>query len=94
MSDTARLYSLIGLKAKSPGERKPFKETKIGDSFFRLTGVWHKLVRVIDRRNNHYYEHITDLTTRRVIRHVEEPLTDHQGRGDAKRKRRADDGAD
>jgi hypothetical protein len=41
--------------------------------------------RVVDRRNNYYYEKIHDPETREVVREVEQPLTDHRGRGDAKR---------
>jgi hypothetical protein len=69
-------------------ERQALHVQKLGASFFRLTGRWHLLHRVIDRRNNRYYERIEDEETGEVVRLVEEPLTEHQGRGDARRKRR------
>ena len=46
-----------------------------------------RLHRIIDRRHNRYYEKVHDPESREVIREVDEPLTDHQGRGDAKRRR-------
>lgn len=42
--------------------------------------------RVIDRDNDHYFEKVTDYETGEVIHHCEEPLSQHQGHGDAKRK--------
>lgn len=42
--------------------------------------------RIIDRDNDHYFEQVTDYETGEVIHHCEEPLSQHQGHGDAKRK--------
>jgi hypothetical protein len=61
---------------------------KVGDSFFAFTRRWHRLQRIIDRRANHYYEHIEDAETGEVVRHVEEPLSEHQNPGSARDKRR------
>jgi hypothetical protein len=44
-----------------------------------------QLRRVVDRRNNRYFEEIEDPKTGEVVRRVDEPLSDHQGRGDARR---------
>jgi len=44
------------------------------------------LERVIDRAKNWYKELITDPETSGVVRHCEEPLTDHRDRGSAKQK--------
>lgn len=46
---------------------------------------WHRLSRVIDRRGNRYTEHIEDAETGQVVRHVDEPLTKHTGRGSARK---------
>jgi hypothetical protein len=66
------------------GARKWFAQIEKGSSFFLKTGRWHRLERLIDRARNRYREHIIDSETGRVVRHVEEPLTDHTGRGSAK----------
>ena len=39
--------------------------------------------RTIDRRNDHYRERIVD-SEGNVVRDVDEPLSEHRGRGDAK----------
>lgn len=71
----------LGLKQKRPGHRKPILETVTGDDLFRKTNTWHTIDRVIDRLNDRYYELITDPTTGGVVRHCEEPLSHHVGRG-------------
>src|SRR5204863_9452519 len=71
-------------RALHPGLRKWFAQIENGSSFFRKTGRWYRLERLVDRARNWYREHITDSETSRVVRHVEEPLTDHTGRGSAK----------
>ncbi|MCA9216800.1 MAG: DUF2934 domain-containing protein [Planctomycetales bacterium] len=76
-------HELLGMKQKRAGEKKPILETKNGDSLFRKTGEWHKLVRIIDRANDRYYEFITNADGE-VVRHVDEPLSEHYGRGSAK----------
>jgi len=77
---------LLGLKHKRPGHKKPVYESKSGDELYRDTGQWHKISREIDRENNRYRERIVDPKTGEVIRECDEPLTEHQGRGSAKRK--------
>jgi hypothetical protein len=79
------LHEMLAMKVKAPGQ-KPHLETKSGHDYFRLTGTWSQLDRVIDKRNNQYYEHITDLETGEVRRHCEEPLDQHRGHGSAKGK--------
>jgi hypothetical protein len=77
------LRSMLSLKAK-PTVGKWFQRQKVGDELFRLTGTWHRLSRLIDRRGNRYREHIVDERGE-VVRDVDEPLTDHTDRGDARR---------
>ena len=45
---------------------------------------WHHISRSVDRENDQYIEHIVDEAGN-VVRNVNELLSDHQGRGDAKR---------
>ena len=77
------LHQMLATKARSPGQKANL-EMKSGHEYFRLTGVWTQLDRVIDKRNNWYFEHITDLETGEVRKHCEEPLNQHRGHGSAK----------
>ena len=75
----------LGLKAKSASTGKRFLKQKQGDSFSATRGKWMHLLQIVDRRNNRYRKVISDLETGEVIRDVDEPLTDHQSYGDARR---------
>jgi hypothetical protein len=75
------------MKAKSPGEKKPFMEQKIGDSYSWARDRWMDLVRVIDRRNDRYRESVVDQVTGEVVREVDEPLSEHTGRGSARQRK-------
>jgi len=55
------------------------------DSFYKGSGRMHHVVRVIDRLSNSYYERIVEKESGALIREVSEPLTNHQGRGSARR---------
>jgi hypothetical protein len=77
--------SQLGIKVKRPTQKKPFIEQKVGDDFHRDTGTWRKRERVIDRDADRYREVITDAEGNEV-RRCDEPLSQHRGRGDAKRK--------
>lgn len=76
------------MKQKRPGHRKPIYESVSGDDLHRDTGQWNKLTREIDRENNRYKEVIKNPDNGEILRHCEEPLTDHFGRGSAKPKSR------
>lgn len=70
----------LGHRLRSPGKGKWKRQEHGGDSFFRKDGRWHKLVRILDRAKNWYYEHITDAKTGEVVRHIEEPLSEHKNK--------------
>jgi hypothetical protein len=78
-----KAYEQVGVKKKRPGEKKPYEEIKIGDDLHRNTGQWNRLERIIDRNHDRYFEHIEDAAGN-PIRHCDEPLSQHQGRGSAK----------
>jgi hypothetical protein len=78
--------SKIGLKQKRPGYKQPIYESVSGDDLHRATGQWNELTREIDRENDRYRERIVNPQSGEVIRHVDEPLTNHTGRGSAKPK--------
>ena len=80
-----------GLKHKRPGHKKPVYESVFGDDLHRKSGQWNHLTREIDREYNHYREFIVSPTTGEVIRSVDEPLTEHTGRGSARKKQEGGD---
>ena len=84
--ETLTLREKIGLKHKRPGHKKPIYESVSGDDLHRATGQWNKLTREIDRENNRYKEVIVNPASGEVLRHCDEPLTEHIGRGSAKPK--------
>lgn len=86
------LREMLGLKMRAKGEKDPSVEIKQGDNLYVETGKWHKLLQRIDRKNNRYQKIITDSETGEIIRDVDESLTDHQGYGSAKRKKRRGEG--
>ena len=78
----------LKLKARhgEPGQVKPFLQLQIGDDLHRDTGEWNYREKIEDRENDRYLEHIVNRKTGEVIHHCEEPLSQHQGHGSAKRK--------
>jgi hypothetical protein len=83
---TLQTRESLELKSLPPGSRKWRTRIWSGASLFRKTVRWHRLERRIDRASDQYYEHIEDEETGDVVRHVEEPLSEHQGRGSAKHR--------
>jgi hypothetical protein len=69
---------------KKPGEKRPRFEKWLGDDLSRVTGRWMRLIRIVDRENDRYYEQVHDIETREVVHEVDEPLSQHRGRGSAK----------
>ena len=84
--ESVTLREKLGLKHKRPGFKKPIFESVSGEDLHRATGQWNQITREIDRENNLYKEVIVNPQTGEVIRHIEEPLTSHTGRGSAKPK--------
>jgi hypothetical protein len=87
MSATSESHAqLFGSWSSSPSKGKAKRWRKFGDDFYRLTGRWSILQRTFDKAKDWYYEHIVDRETGKVLRHVEEKLSDHVGRGSAKNR--------
>lgn len=84
IEDSVTLHEKIVMKHKRPGHKKPIYESLSGDDFHRATGRWNRLAREIDRQNNLYKEVIVDQQSGELIRHCEEPLSEHTNRGSAK----------
>jgi predicted nucleic acid-binding Zn-ribbon protein len=85
ITDTATVRETVKFKAKHADGKKPFLEGTGGASYFRATDEWHDVQRAIDRDNDCYDEIVKDADGK-VIREVHEPLSQHRGRGSAKRK--------
>ena len=68
----------LGYRMRSPGKGKWKRQEHGGDSFFRKDWRWHRLVRILDRAKDWYYERIMDAKTGDVVRHCEEPLSQHR----------------
>ncbi len=82
----------ISTKAKRAWEKKPYIEDLAVPDYSRsLEKIVHR-ERVIDRDNDRYFEKITDYESGEVIHHCEEPLSQHQGHGNAKPKKGGTDG--
>ncbi len=78
----------LGLKAKRPGQKRPYFESKsVPDLSISRKKVVH-LERVLDRDNDRYFEQVTDYETGEVIHKRDEPLTAHVGHGSAKHKKK------
>jgi hypothetical protein len=74
----------LGIRAKRATEKKWFVERWIKASFYKTTGTWHKVERLINRDTDQYQEVVTDADGN-VLHRCEEPLSAHRGHGDAKR---------
>lgn len=72
-----RRLKAIGYDPTLPSKTKQKKnriEVKAGDDWSYDRKKWVHKERVIDKRNDHYRECITDPDTGKVIRNVDEPL--------------------
>ena len=89
--DTTVHHGKVTIKSRHAGGGRPFAEQVHGSDLHRKDGRWVRLDRVIDRHNDRYTERVTDPATGEVIHECDEPLSDHQGRGAAKKRRKVDD---
>jgi len=68
-----------------PPKKRVRKEFIVGADKRISDGEWMDKERVIDRDNDYYKEKVVDPSTGEIIHHCEEKLTDHWGRGSAKK---------
>lgn len=73
-----------GKHAGATGRRKWFVETFSGADWSHRLQRFVRKQRTIDRDNDCYVEKVVDPETDEVLRDVQEPLSDHRGRGSAK----------
>jgi hypothetical protein len=88
VSESIEVHERLSGKVKDvqkAGKNKTRAEFVTGDDLHRASRRWNKLDREIDRENDRYREKIVDPQTGAVIRSVDEPLSEHQGHGSAKK---------
>lgn len=66
------------------GWNKSFIETFTGADWSHRLQRFVRKDRILDRDNDRYVEKVVDPETGEVLRDVEQPLSEHQGRGSAK----------
>jgi uncharacterized FlaG/YvyC family protein len=67
-----------------PSKKKKRQELITGNDLRKDDKKWMDKTRFIDRDRNRYIEKVVDPDTGEVLRDVDEPLSDHFGRGSAK----------
>ncbi len=87
LTDSAEVHDGLGYTARhgDVGKVKPFREAYSGLDYHRDSKEWREVYRVVDRENDSYTERIRDAAGN-VVRDVGEPLSQHRGRGAAKRR--------
>ncbi|WP_139207935.1 MULTISPECIES: hypothetical protein [unclassified Pseudomonas] len=91
LSDTvdSPVFEMLDGKLKQSnlsGKKKQRLHFKSGQELSVRLGRYVNKERVLDKDNDRYLETVTDLLTGEVLRHCDEPLSEHQGRGSAKFK--------
>ena len=66
------------------GGHKVVREEIIGDDFYRATGKWSVMRRLIDRINDRYEETFRDRDTGEILHQKAHRLSEHRGFGSAK----------
>ena len=84
IQDTLTLYKKTKIKQKRAGHKKPIYEGILGEDLHRNSGQWNCLTREIDRENDRYKEIIVDPKSGKIIRNINERLTEHTNRNSAK----------
>lgn len=85
-SDTLAVdfYESVRGKVKYAGEKRPAKEFLQGDDFSVRLQKYVDKIRIIDRKEDKYYERVVDKESGEVIHECSGALTDHIGHGYAK----------
>jgi hypothetical protein len=86
LEDVVLVLDGMRMVGKRAGRARPLFEARTGASYFRSGQEWHHVERLVDRENDRYVEKITRISTGEVVRHVDEPLSEHIGHGSDKRR--------
>jgi len=96
---TTKVTTASSMKALGVEEGKGlsnfFVRIQHWQELFRKTGQMHEGQRIVDRRNNRYYEYIVNMETGKVEKHKDEPLRGprgHVAERDLRRKEHSEDG--
>jgi len=84
LEDSIALHDGYRVKVYRPNSSTFFLDERSGPSYYRAGAEWHHVMRIIDRENDRYTEIVRILSTGEVIRRVDEPLSQHTGRGGSK----------
>jgi hypothetical protein len=84
VAEELKLYEQLRVRQKEKGTPGYIHDQITGDDYTKATGKFNKKVRIIDRRNDRYYECVTDAETGKVMHLRDEKLSEHYGRGNAK----------
>jgi len=85
LSVEMRVRAKLGFKHKNTNN-KVVIEGVSGDDLFRKKNLWVHLERFLDHKNDLYHEKITDSETGDIIHQSDEPLSQHLGHGDDRRR--------
>ena len=84
VSDEIKVYEQFRVKQKEEGTSGFVLDQTDGDDYTKSSGRYNKKVRIIDRKNDKYYECVTNSETGEVMHLRDEKLSEHYGRGTAK----------
>jgi len=87
LHDEIKVFDQLKTKVKSPENKKPVYESIHGEEVSQSNPANIIKDRIIDRRNDRYYERIIDTITGNIIHEDEGRLSDHQGHGSAKHEK-------
>lgn len=79
-----RISESVKGKVREKGSRRPIKEFKHGDDFNRNLNKYVDRSMIIDRKDDLYFELIKDKQSGKTLHKCVEPLSKHQGHGNAK----------
>jgi hypothetical protein len=79
-----RLYEQIRARHKEQGTKGYVLDEVSGDDYTHATGSFSKKVRIIDRKNDRYFEKVANSESGEIIHLRDEKLSEHFGRGAAK----------
>lgn len=86
LSESLSVYDGLGFKHRSPDDKA--RRGVVAEGFTRyVTSRLARLVkheRAIDRREDRYFEKVTDVDTGKVLHECNESLSQHRGHGSAK----------
>lgn len=81
-----KTYDRYELKDKIKGKKKPILEVIEGFAYYLKKQKFILKKRVIDRKNDRYFEEIKDPDSDEIIHKCDEKLSEHYGHGSAKKK--------